>query len=139
MAATIKKFTRAEVKKHNDRTNTWIIIENKVCDVTKFLQEHPGGEEPLLEVAGKDGTKEFIDVGHSSEARELMEKYVIGEIVDEEKTTTEKSVSVKTMIKSNVKELKCRLKPIAPCLAVTVVLVGAFVAYRFYRSSNSQL
>lgn len=34
-----------------------------------FHTQHPGGEETLDEVAGRDGTKEFIDVGHSQEAR----------------------------------------------------------------------
>lgn len=46
-----------------------------------FLQ-HPGGEEVLLEQAGKDATEEFEDVGHSSDAREVMQKYKIGELID---------------------------------------------------------
>lgn len=47
-----------------------------------FLLQHPGGEEVLLEQAGKDATEEFEDVGHSSDAREVMKKYKIGELIE---------------------------------------------------------
>jgi cytochrome b involved in lipid metabolism len=49
-----------------------------VLDVTKFLEEHPGGEEVILEVAGKDATKEFNDIGHSKAAQNLVLKYQVG-------------------------------------------------------------
>lgn len=49
-----------------------------------FLQ-HPGGEEVLLEQAGKDATENFEDVGHSTDARELMKKYKIGELIESER------------------------------------------------------
>ena len=35
----IKKFTLEEVKKHNTAASTWLIINNQVFDVTKFLDE----------------------------------------------------------------------------------------------------
>lgn len=49
------------------------------------MLQHPGGEEVLLEQAGKDGSEAFEDVGHSSDARELMVKYKIGEIVESQR------------------------------------------------------
>lgn len=39
-----------------------------------------GGEEVLLENSGKDATESFEDVGHSTDAREMMKDYLIGEI-----------------------------------------------------------
>lgn len=42
--------------------------------------QHPGGEEVLLDEGAKDATESFEDVGHSDEARELLEKYYIGEV-----------------------------------------------------------
>lgn len=35
----VKKFTLAQVKEHNAETDLWIIIRDKVYDVTKFLNE----------------------------------------------------------------------------------------------------
>ncbi|XP_030568721.1 probable cytochrome b5 isoform X2 [Drosophila novamexicana] len=75
-----KEISLAEVKKHNKPNDLWVIIEDKVYDLTKFLKEHPGGEDSLKSVAGRDGTKEFIDVGHSQEARQIMKKFLIGNL-----------------------------------------------------------
>lgn len=33
-----------------------------------------------MEQAGKDGTEAFEDVGHSTDAREMMKKYKVGEL-----------------------------------------------------------
>jgi len=54
-----KTFTVAEVAQHNKATDCWIIIDNKVYDVTKFLAKHPGGSKVVLKLAGKDATKDF--------------------------------------------------------------------------------
>ncbi|SPP86664.1 probable cytochrome b5 isoform X1 [Drosophila guanche] len=75
-----KEISLATVKEHNKSDDLWIVIENKVYDVTKFRSEHPGGEDTLDDVAGRDGTKEFIEVGHSLEAREILKKFYIGDL-----------------------------------------------------------
>ncbi|ELW50378.1 Cytochrome b5 type B [Tupaia chinensis] len=41
---------------------------------------HPGGEEVLLEQAGADASESFEDVGHSSDAREMLKQYYIGDV-----------------------------------------------------------
>ncbi|XP_058795722.1 cytochrome b5-like isoform X2 [Phymastichus coffea] len=82
-----KLFTRAQVAERSDSKETWLIIHNSVYDVTNFLNEHPGGEEVLLEQSGRDGTEPFEDVGHSSDARKMMEPYKVGELVEEERTS----------------------------------------------------
>uniref|UniRef100_A0A1A9WVN5 Cytochrome b5 n=1 Tax=Glossina brevipalpis TaxID=37001 RepID=A0A1A9WVN5_9MUSC len=65
----VKQISLAEIKEHNKSTDLWVIIENKVYDLTKFRGEHPGGEDVLDEVAGRDATKDFNDVGHSQDAK----------------------------------------------------------------------
>ncbi|ETN66565.1 cytochrome b5 [Anopheles darlingi] len=76
------KYTLEEVRQHAKPTDVWMVIHDKVYDVTKFLHEHPGGEEVLIEYAGKEATTEFDDVGHSSDAKEQMKQYLIGELAE---------------------------------------------------------
>lgn len=73
-----KVFARAEVAKHNNDKDCWIIFESKVYDLTTFLDDHPGGGSKLLEVAGRDGTADFDKVMHSDSAKRSREKYFIG-------------------------------------------------------------
>lgn len=39
---------------------------------------HRGGEEVLLDVGGQDATEAFEDVGHSDEAREILDGLLVG-------------------------------------------------------------
>lgn len=86
----ITQYSLEEVAKHNEKKSVWLLIHDNVYDVTKFLEEHPGGEEVLLEQAGRDATEAFEDVGHSSDARDLMKQYKIGELSQEDKQKTKK-------------------------------------------------
>lgn len=64
----------------------------KYSTVFSLLLQHPGGEEVLLEQAGKDATEAFEDVGHSTDARDLMKRYKVGELVESDrKVAPEKS------------------------------------------------
>ncbi|XP_078256919.1 cytochrome b5 type B isoform X1 [Rhinoraja longicauda] len=76
----VNYFSMEEVKTHDNSKSTWLVLHDKVYDVTKFLEEHPGGEEVLFEQAGGDATESFEDVGHSSDAREMLKQYFIGEL-----------------------------------------------------------
>ncbi|XP_064375942.1 cytochrome b5 isoform X2 [Dromaius novaehollandiae] len=79
-AAGAPVFTLEEVARRNCSREAWLVIHGRVYDVTRFLEEHPGGEEVLLEQAGRDATESFEDVGHSTDAREMLKQYYIGEI-----------------------------------------------------------
>eukprot|EP00977_Amphora_coffeiformis_P024751 scaffold16935_cov185-Amphora_coffeaeformis.AAC.4 len=57
-----------------------------VYDVTKYLDDHPGGAEVMLDVAGQDADEFFEDIGHSKEAREELKKYLIGSLKIDEAT-----------------------------------------------------
>jgi cytochrome b involved in lipid metabolism len=47
--------------------------------VTKYLDDHPGGAEVMLDVAGQDADEFFEDIGHSKDAREELKKYLVGD------------------------------------------------------------
>ncbi|XP_022097650.1 cytochrome b5-like isoform X2 [Acanthaster planci] len=86
-----KVYTLEEVNKNKTSQSIWVVIHNKVYDVTKFLDDHPGGEEVLLEQGGANATESFEDVGHSSDARELMKDYLIGDLAEADWETSIKT------------------------------------------------
>ncbi|ONI26139.1 hypothetical protein PRUPE_1G006400 [Prunus persica] len=75
-----KFFTLAQVSEHNTPKDCWLIINGKVYDVTKFLEDHPGGDDVLLSATGKDATDDFEDVGHSDNARDMLKDMYVGDI-----------------------------------------------------------
>ncbi|GJN70798.1 hypothetical protein PLIIFM63780_002610 [Purpureocillium lilacinum] len=78
-----KKITAAEVGQHKDDSNGyWLIVENKVYDVTKFLDEHPGGAKILKRFAGKNATKAFWKYHSENVLKRHGPKYEIGEVAE---------------------------------------------------------
>ena len=87
-----REISWEEVEQHHgDAETVWTVIHGKVYDMTKFLDEHPGGKEILVENAGLDSSEPFEDVGHSADAREMLKDYEIGVVEggnDDEKQTS---------------------------------------------------
>ena len=71
-------YTIEEVSEHNTKDSCWIVANNNVYDVTKFISRHPGGKFPILSKAGTDTTNHFD--WHSTHAKELWKSYKIGEL-----------------------------------------------------------
>ncbi|EFN87907.1 Cytochrome b5 [Harpegnathos saltator] len=69
-----------EVAWHDTVDNCWLVIYDYVYDCTDFFKSHPGGQDVLLEYAGRDATFAFIGTGHSAVARTTLERYIIGEL-----------------------------------------------------------
>ncbi|XP_010518344.1 PREDICTED: cytochrome B5 [Camelina sativa] len=69
-----------DVCKHKCKNDCWILIHGKVYDISTFMDEHPGGDNVLLAVTGKDASTDFEDVNHSDDAKEQMKKYCIGDV-----------------------------------------------------------
>ncbi|KAK0385160.1 hypothetical protein NLU13_7638 [Sarocladium strictum] len=74
----LKEYTYQDVAEHNTKKDCFLVIHEKVYDCGKFVDEHPGGEEVMLDVAGQDATEAFEDVGHSDEARETLDRLLVG-------------------------------------------------------------
>lgn len=56
---SLLKVTPAELKKHNTREDAWSAFYGKVYNITPYMRFHPGGEDDLMRVAGRDGTRLF--------------------------------------------------------------------------------
>jgi len=74
-----RAISAEEVAKHTDEDDMWVSCHGLVLQLNKkFIEEHPGGAEVLTDLAGKDITEAFEDIGHSRRAREWADKYIIG-------------------------------------------------------------
>ncbi|KAH7326087.1 cytochrome b5-like heme/steroid binding domain-containing protein [Stachybotrys elegans] len=79
-------YTIAEVAKHKDDANGyWLIVENEVYDVTKFLEEHPGGAKILKRYSGKDATKPFWKYHNEHVLKKYGAKLKIGPVKESAK------------------------------------------------------
>ncbi|MCJ1301727.1 hypothetical protein MMC08_004528 [Hypocenomyce scalaris] len=75
-----KELTYKDISEHNSKKDLYLAIHDKVYNASSFVDEHPGGEEVLLDVGGQDATEAFEDVGHSDEAREILQGLLVGEL-----------------------------------------------------------
>ncbi|XP_020784655.1 cytochrome b5 [Boleophthalmus pectinirostris] len=123
-------YRLSEIEEQNSFKSTWVIIHNKVYDVTKFLEEHPGGEEVLREQAGGDATESFEDVGHSTDAREMAKDMIIGELhPDDREKLAKPADSLVTTLHDEPSSWSNWLIPLVAAGAVTMM-------YRMYTDES---
>ena len=67
----METITKEELEKHNNPQDLWLVIDNKVYDVTEYMNKHPGGKNSILKHAGTDATKVFY---------QIHEKYMLDDI-----------------------------------------------------------
>ncbi|KAF8031587.1 hypothetical protein BT93_D0721 [Corymbia citriodora subsp. variegata] len=134
MGSGSKVFTLAEVAEHNSPKDCWLIVEGKVYDVTKFLEDHPGGDEVLLSATGKDATDDFEDVGHSSTAKAMMDEFYVGEIDTSTVPTETKYTPPKQPRYNQDKTPEFIIKLLQ--FLVPLLILGLAVGIRFYTNST---
>lgn len=76
----LKAYSADEIAKHNTANDLWVVYNGRVYDVSHYIDEHPGGEEVVVDVAGTDATEAFDDIGHSEDAHEILRGLVIGKL-----------------------------------------------------------
>nr|XP_043621552.1 cytochrome B5-like protein [Erigeron canadensis] len=76
---SVKAYNKAEISLHNKRTDCWIIIKEKVYDVTPYVEEHPGGDA-ILSHAGDDSTEGFFGPQHATRVFDMIDDFYIGEL-----------------------------------------------------------
>uniref|UniRef100_A0A5B6YHP2 Putative delta(8)-fatty-acid desaturase n=1 Tax=Davidia involucrata TaxID=16924 RepID=A0A5B6YHP2_DAVIN len=77
MAVEKKYISVEELKEHNKPGDLWIAIQGKAYNVTEWAKEHPGGDVPLLNLAGQDVTDAFIAL-HPGTAWQYLDKFFTG-------------------------------------------------------------
>ena len=67
-----------EVEKHNKQYDGWVVVGDKVFNVTPYIAYHPGGEKILLPYLGKDATDAFNKYHSYVSVDELLKKCFVG-------------------------------------------------------------
>ena len=72
----------AEIRRHNTMKDLWVVVHDRVFDMTDFIKEesgHPGGADIPLEYGGKDASDFWTDM-HGHMADEILEDVLSGEL-----------------------------------------------------------
>ncbi|KAF8214096.1 cytochrome b5 [Mycena galopus ATCC 62051] len=125
MSSETRTVTLAQLRENNTKEKLWVLIHQKVYDVTKFLDEHPGGDEVILAETGQDATEAYEDVGHSDEANELLPGMLVGNFVPDGEPTGAVAPQAAAA------EQGSNLMYWAP-----LGLLAAWFAYRFYTTGR---
>ena len=80
MATKKRLISMNEVLKHNTVKDCWMVFYDKVCDVTSFLPEHPGGIPIIASHAGKVATSIYEQVHPKTMLSILPKSAYIGDI-----------------------------------------------------------
>ncbi|XP_069757316.1 fatty acid 2-hydroxylase isoform X2 [Narcine bancroftii] len=72
----------AEVQQHATAESCWVVHERRVYDVSAFIPRHPGGQQLLVQRAGRDISRDMEGPPHrhSPNARRWLQQYYIGEL-----------------------------------------------------------
>ncbi|KAF5708432.1 L-lactate dehydrogenase (cytochrome) [Fusarium mundagurra] len=73
-----RRVSLDDLKQHNTANDCWIAVHSKVWDITHFINEHPGGPEVLLNLAGSDATELYNDVHAPDIIEDLPSDKLIG-------------------------------------------------------------
>jgi cytochrome b involved in lipid metabolism len=136
-----KVLTLAEVNQlAEDKNKCILVINNRVYDITQFIDEHPGGEEVLKEQHGKNASDAFEDVGHSSDAREQMKAYEIAELHPNDVKTPAKSrpLIVNSNANTAVSSSSGGTSLIKWVIPLVIVII-AIVYFRFMTNSSPDI
>ncbi|KAI7173241.1 hypothetical protein KC316_g9178, partial [Hortaea werneckii] len=131
-----KELTYSDVSEHTSKKDLYMVIHDKVYNASSFVDEHPGGEEVLLDVGGQDATEAFEDVGHSDEAREILNGLLVGNLKRQEGDPAPKTSAPSTSTASSAPKTSD-----AGGLGMGVyalILVGGAVAFFAYQYLQSQ-
>jgi len=73
-------LTMEEIGEKKKEGKLWIIVHNRVYDVTEYQHQHPGGILALQHLAGKDATDYFENYHREHVAKFLLPRHFIGNL-----------------------------------------------------------
>jgi flavocytochrome c len=98
-ASNEKEFSAEEVSKHNKDGDVWLILNGGVYDVSKFILDHPGGKDTIMEYAGKDATDTFDLIHQDTVLKRYGPAMRIGKLSKNNTTNNNNSSTVPPYLK----------------------------------------
>lgn len=72
-------ITLAQIAQHNSDASCWSAISGNVYDLTSWIPNHPGGENTIRRICGKDGSSDYSrQHGRSSRVAGILVGFKIG-------------------------------------------------------------
>ena len=108
-------------------THRPVLTGPAVFDVSKYIDDHPGGADLLMEAAGIDASEDFDNAGHSEDALEIMRELCVGVLKGYKKPAPKRVVQVPRVIEPVTKprpsstSQAAKALGVATCVAVTAV------------------
>ncbi|KAI0732264.1 FMN-dependent dehydrogenase-domain-containing protein [Fomitopsis betulina] len=133
-----------EVAKHKHSSSCWVVISDKVYDVTEFLPEHPGGSKIILNYAGRDATKAYEPI-HPKDAldKHLPREKHLGPLDSSgaQQLQEASAAQPKTQDEIRVEKARARKRPINQILSLqdmedVAQEVLSYKTWAFYRSAG---
>ncbi|OLN85688.1 NADH-cytochrome b5 reductase 1-like protein 2 [Colletotrichum chlorophyti] len=131
-----QEFTAKEVAAHREANDCWMVIHGQVYDVTKYIHDHPGGADVLVEAAGTDASEAFDNAGHSEDASEIMAGYLVGKLKGANKRSAPKAVRLAAKSPVPAPATSGSTARIASQAAATAVVLALGAAAAHHASST---
>ena len=77
-------YTMVQISVHSSAQDCWLLISNKVYNVTNYINQHPGGSQMITNWCGQEATQAFATQDgngrHSGRAQQMLGGYFIGNL-----------------------------------------------------------
>ncbi len=80
----MKYYFIKEIQTHNNINSCWLISNNKIYDVTTFIDKHPGSQKAILSKCGTDVTKDYNFHSYNTK-KKIWKQYHIGYLYNNKK------------------------------------------------------
>lgn len=78
-----RNISKTELAEHASQFDTWTAYKGKVYNITNYIPYHPGGEQILKQIAGKDCTDLFVKYHRWVNAESILGKCIVGSLMED--------------------------------------------------------
>jgi cytochrome b involved in lipid metabolism len=134
MSSALPQYTWEEIRRHNNDKDCWVVLYGNVLDVTKWLNHHPGGLDPINDLGGYDITKSFESIGHTEFALKRANEHIIGKLDPKSQEPVVQRKNVKQVSMEELKNFKLSDDPFANVKRYFLAFLALIVALYFAQS-----